>query len=157
MSQQEEFIFHGAGYNPERDHARLAGNMKRILRVLLDNPGTWFDLNNLAHELDLPHASVTACVRGLRLPKNGGHVIDSRRRKEVDPEAKGDGTWLYKLVTDPAERAAALARRDDRPKIKIKDVEKVLKDVQARRQHWDHPTAAHCAELLQNLIHSRRD
>ena len=64
----------------------------------------WCDLNEIANTLGLPHSTVTACVRGFRNDENGGHTVQTKRRKA------GKGTWLYKL--EPNTREGIMQARE---------------------------------------------
>lgn len=55
------------------------------------NKRGWWNLNHIAEALNIPHSTVTACVRGFRNLENGGHTVETRR------EVEGSGTYLYRL------------------------------------------------------------
>lgn len=90
---QQTFTFKGPLLE-ECDLPRLNTAGRKVWDIMID--GKWHNLNDVATATGQPHSSVTAFLRGLRCPENGGHTVDIAREKE------GKGTWLYRLM--PAGR-----------------------------------------------------
>ncbi len=81
--------FDGAVYEPEQDHARLAGQMLRIYGLMKD--GQWRTVQEIASLTGDPETSVSAQLRNLRKPRFGAVTVDKRTR--------GDGValWEYRV------------------------------------------------------------
>jgi len=81
-------VFHGAGYDAQKDHARLSGNLKKVHTFM--HTSLQFNrkrtLREIATHTGVPEASASACLRTLR--NQYGYVI------EKDRIGKG-GTWQY--------------------------------------------------------------
>ena len=101
-----EPTFDGITYDPEQDQSRLGRQLAATLTVMQRNDrvnttfgrGQWITLSELARqvadELDVhrvPEASVSARLRDLRKPRNGGWQVHRRRR------TIHGGTWEYRL------------------------------------------------------------
>lgn len=90
-------LFDGATVQPEHDTARLTTQLEAT-RKAMDYGGGWWTLAALAAEVqrmtgrNATEASISARLRDLRKPRNGGHQVERRRRG--DPEA---GLWEYRL------------------------------------------------------------
>lgn len=67
--------------------------------------GGWVELNELSRVLNIPHSSLSACVRAFRYDENGGHTVETKRAKD------GKGTWLYKLVPNTPDGVKAAKAR----------------------------------------------
>jgi len=80
--------FDGAVYEPERDDARLRGQLDRIFDVCRD--GRWRTLAEIAELTGAPQASVSAQLRHLRKPRFGAYDVLKRHLR--------GGTWTYKVV-----------------------------------------------------------
>lgn len=74
--QATEPVFFGAGYEPGRDKIRLTKSLQGTYDVLRDQ--NWHTLESISQATDKPEASVSANIRSLRNPKNGGYFIDRR-------------------------------------------------------------------------------
>ena len=91
----------------ESDLPRLDTQARKVWDIMAGNSYPvehtkrhgWWNLNQVAAVLGMPHSTVTACVRGFRNPENGGHMVDTRR----ETEKNNNGTWLYKLVPNTPE------------------------------------------------------
>ena len=83
--------FDGATYQAEKDQARLGAQLKRVLAVLQSND-RWWALRDIAFLTGDPEASISARLRDLRKPRNGGYEVEHRRRT--------DAQWEYKLRKD---------------------------------------------------------
>lgn len=93
--------FDGTTYDPAQDRPRLGRQLAATLTVLqrYDRHQQWLTLFELARlvadELcvrTVPEASVSARLRDLRKPRNGGWQVHRRRRVW-----HGAGTWEYRL------------------------------------------------------------
>lgn len=84
---QKEPVFFGAGYNEARDKVRLTKSLQSTYDVLKDEQ--WRTLAFISAATDKPEASVSANIRSLRNPKNGGYCIERRHA--------GDGLHEYRL------------------------------------------------------------
>ena len=80
--------FNGADYQPERDNARLTGQLRRIFECM--EFGQWRTLPEIARLTGDPEASISAQLRHLRKPRFGGH--------KVNREYISDGLYRYQLV-----------------------------------------------------------
>jgi hypothetical protein len=89
--------FDGSNYEPEFDHERLTGQLRRVWDVMSD--GRWRTLRELAEATGDPEASCSAQLRHLRKPRFGAHVIEKRSRGE-----RSIGLYEYRLAK--TERAA---------------------------------------------------
>lgn len=79
----------GAFYTPSLDEQRLTTQMERVRRELLD--GRWHTAQHVADRIHAPLTSVSAQIRNLRKPENGGYDIITRRDGDT-------GLFLYRLV-----------------------------------------------------------
>jgi hypothetical protein len=82
--------FNGADYVPERDNARLTGQLLRIWNVVCD--GEWRTLSEISQITGDPEASISAQLRHLRKPRFGGY--------EVEREHVKDGLYRYRVLTE---------------------------------------------------------
>ena len=80
--------FNGADYVPERDNARLAGQLLRVYELMADQQ--WRTLAGIARSTGDPESSISAQLRHLRKPRFGGHTVNRRY--------VGDGLYQYQLV-----------------------------------------------------------
>lgn len=85
-----ERAFGGETYDPDRDHDRLAGQLKRVLTLMSD--GNWRMLLLISDEVGGSEAAVSARLRDLRKKKYGG--------REVLREYVANGVWRYRLVAE---------------------------------------------------------
>lgn len=90
--------FDGITYDPALDRERLAPQLRAVFDVLAADPGRWWVLEAIANEcrfaLDgrrpsMP--SVSARIRDLRKPRNGGWQVERRRHPDHA------GLWQYRL------------------------------------------------------------
>lgn len=79
----------GATFDTLLDLARLNAQSRRVAELMVD--GAWRTLREVAEDTGDPEASISARLRDLRKPKNGGHTVERRRRA-------GAGTHEYRLV-----------------------------------------------------------
>lgn len=104
---QGELILKGA-YLSEADMPRLKTKARAIWDIMDDSE--WYELNEIAEQLNMPHSSVTAAVRAFRYDENGAHTVKTRRIQD------GKGTWEYQLVPNTPEGVAnAKARAKSQP------------------------------------------
>lgn len=109
-ASQQDFVFKGPKLT-EADIPRLNTKARAVWDIMAGHtyPDVhrkkygWYNLNELAVILRMPHSSLSAAVRAFRYPENGGHKVDTRR------ETEDEGTWLYKLIPNTPE-GAAMAR-----------------------------------------------
>lgn len=113
----ENLKFFGDTYDYEQDYQRLKGNVKKIYPHLLT--GEWINTNELAEKLDIPHSSLTACIRGLRHPENGRHPIVTERRGHES------GTFDVRLLLDKEERIQWHKDNPYKRKARRKDIEEI--------------------------------
>jgi hypothetical protein len=91
---QTEFRFDGDDYVPERDDARLTGQLKRIFDVMSD--WKWHTLRDISVRTNDPEASISAQLRHLRKKRFGAYTLDREyiqsglyRYRVADPEEPG--------------------------------------------------------------------
>ena len=89
--EQFDLRFDGADYKPERDDARLTGQLLRIWDCMCD--GKWRTLKEISERTGDPESSISAQLRHLRKPRFGGHTV---AREYV-------GNGLYKYQLSPKE------------------------------------------------------
>jgi hypothetical protein len=85
--RREMMRFDGADYVPERDNARLTGQLLRIWNVM--NDGRWRTLKEISALTGDPEASVSAQLRHLRKPRFGSY--------EIEREYIKNGLYRYKI------------------------------------------------------------
>ncbi len=84
----EGLRFNGPDYSPERDQARLTGQIQRIYGLMRD--GQWRTLHEIQDVTGDPEASISAQLRHLRKDRFGSYDVQKRRR--------GDrGLWEYRI------------------------------------------------------------
>lgn len=69
--------FDGATYEPGADHARLTGQLARVLDLMRD--GKWRTLGQIAEAVQGSEAGVSARLRDLRKPRFGAYMVDRER------------------------------------------------------------------------------
>lgn len=79
--------FDGATYDPDKDHARLRGQLQRVLHFMSD--GQWHTLAGIAFVVGGSEASVSARLRDLRKEQYGGRQVERQRIS--------GGLWKYRL------------------------------------------------------------
>ena len=82
--------FNGPEYEPKRDFARLAGQMKVIFDLMQD--GTFRTLGQIETATGAPQSSISAQLRHLRKEKWGSHTVN---RKHL-----GYGHYSYQLIVN---------------------------------------------------------
>lgn len=86
--------FHGATYNPARDHDRLSAQYDQVFAVMRDGKARTFSRIRLEawRKFDVLHPlpSISARLRDMRKPEFGGHTVES--------ECVRQGLWLYRLI-----------------------------------------------------------
>jgi hypothetical protein len=92
MNQQryEAGAFDGKAYEPELDFKRLKTQYKRVWELMYDRK--WRTLSEISQATGTPEASASALLRDFRKEKNGGHIVNRRRRG--DPT---QGLFEYQL------------------------------------------------------------
>lgn len=88
-------IFNGSDYVPERDNARLAGQLLRVFNAMKD--GRRRTLREIAGITGDPEASISAQLRNLRKARFGGHAIGKAHL--------GGGLYNYWLCPNPQQTA----------------------------------------------------
>jgi biotin operon repressor len=88
--------FDGETYDPEKDKARLTGQLLKVYDTMKD--GHWVTLRYVAAATGASEASVSARIRDLRKEKFGGFTVE-RKRSE-----KHKGLWHYRIkAEDPKQ------------------------------------------------------
>ena len=85
---QNKFKFDGSDYIPDRDDARLSGQILRVWECMKD--AKWRTLREISNITGDPEASISAQLRHLRKPRFGGH--------NVEKEYISSGLYRYKLL-----------------------------------------------------------
>jgi len=80
------FAFDGPDFDPERDQARLTGQMMDIFRLMKD--GRKRTVRQIAAITGHPETSISAQLRHLRKPRFGGYAVQKERVEE-------SGLWRY--------------------------------------------------------------
>jgi hypothetical protein len=93
----EEPEFYGAGFDPDKDSARLNSQQARIYNIMVDQ--NWHTLRELSEATSTPEASVSAHIRAFRRKTHGSHIVDRRRvdnyyEYRLNLEAKEDANGL---------------------------------------------------------------
>jgi hypothetical protein len=88
---QLPFRFNGPAYVPNRDDARLTGQIRDIFGLMQD--GEWRTLPDIASTTGHGEASVSAQLRHLRKPRFGGYTVDRRHVK--------NGLHEYRVSSEP--------------------------------------------------------
>jgi biotin operon repressor len=83
------YHFDGETFSPEADGARLSRQLDRVKEKM--RSGDWHTLSALAASVEASEASVSARIRDLRKPRNGGYTVLRRRVAGIP------GLWEYKL------------------------------------------------------------
>jgi hypothetical protein len=76
MFAQAELRFDGSDYVPERDDARLTGQLLRVWECVKD--GEWRTLSRISTITGDPEASISAQLRHLRKSRFGGFEVEKR-------------------------------------------------------------------------------
>jgi hypothetical protein len=74
------------------------GVVRAVLRMAARYE-TWLTLAELGRKTTYPEASISAQLRHLRKPENGGHEVEKRRRKWEETTRAGSHkkVWEYRL------------------------------------------------------------
>lgn len=80
--------FNGPDYVPERDDARLTGQLERVRNCMAD--GQWRTLADISRITNDPEASISAQLRHLRKKRFGSF--------QVSKEYLGLGLYRYRLL-----------------------------------------------------------
>lgn len=80
--------FDGDTYNAERDHDRLAKQLRAVRDLMLD--GRWRTLYGLSLQSGYPEASISARLRDLRKSVYGGYTVTRRHIAH--------GLWEYQVT-----------------------------------------------------------
>jgi uncharacterized protein (DUF2132 family) len=94
--------FNGADYDPDRDNARLTGQLRRIWEIVID--GRWYTLKDIAVRTGDPEPSISAQLRHLRKPRFGGHIVER--------EYVANGLYKYRVLLQPMEKTNDHQRQD---------------------------------------------
>lgn len=84
----DQVRFNGTDYKPERDNARLSGQILRVFNCMKD--GKWRTLNLISDITGDPEASISAQLRHLRKERFGGHTVE---REYIEK-----GLYKYRLI-----------------------------------------------------------
>jgi len=98
--------FNGADYKPDRDNARLTGQLRRIWEIVID--GCWYTLKDIAVRTGDPEPSISAQLRHLRKPRFGGYIVE---RKYI-----ANGLYQYRVLLQQTEKTND-SQRQDRPRL----------------------------------------
>ncbi len=79
--------FDGSTFVPERDGERLRSQLQRVRDLMID--GQWRTLAQIASNVGGSEAGISARLRDLRKPRNGGYTVE---RKYA-----GEGLFEYRL------------------------------------------------------------
>lgn len=90
-----KYRFDGPVYSPEKDNARLTGQIERIFSLMKD--ARWRTLEEISKATNDPPASISAQLRHLRKMRFGRHAVDKRPRGE-----RSQGLWEYRLIINNA-------------------------------------------------------
>lgn len=90
---QPELAFDGWTYDPHEDFARLKTSLEKVRWLMLKPAGKWWTLRELADQTGSSEAGVSARVRDLRKPKNGGLIVEHERMT--------GGLWQYRVAHLP--------------------------------------------------------
>ena len=85
--------FDGDDYKPERDNARLTGQLLKIWNLMID--GKFRSLPEISAEIKEPEASISAQLRHLRKKRFGAHTVERVRG--------ANSLYLYKLIVNTKE------------------------------------------------------
>jgi hypothetical protein len=96
--------FNGADYSPNRDNARLTGQLLRIWEVVID--GRWYTLKDIAVRTGDPEPSISAQLRHLRKPRFGSYIVER--------EYIANGLYQYRVLLQQTEKTND-SQRQDRP------------------------------------------
>jgi hypothetical protein len=86
--------FDGSDYVPERDHDRLARQLKEIYAVMMR--GQWRTLRELEELTGHPQASISARLRDFRKKRFGGYTVEKHYR--------GFGVFEYRVLAKPEQQ-----------------------------------------------------
>jgi DNA-binding Lrp family transcriptional regulator len=89
--------FAGSTFEPEHDEVRLTSQLQRVRALMLD--GKWRTLREIAAEVQGSEAGVSARIRDLRKPGNGGFVIERKRVGDLKA-----GLHAYRMAPAENER-----------------------------------------------------
>lgn len=81
-------VFDGATFTPELDADRLTTQLSRVKALMLD--GHWHSLAEIARRVGGSEAGVSARLRDLRKPRNGGYTVERERVQ--------DGLFEYRIA-----------------------------------------------------------
>ena len=72
-----QLAFDGSTYEPERDHERLKGQLRRVYELMRD--GRWRTLEQITDHVGGSQASVSARLRDFRKAKYGSRIVERQR------------------------------------------------------------------------------
>lgn len=101
MLNLTDIRFDGAGYVPERDKARLTGQMLKIWDCMID--GHWRSLREISIITNAPEASVSAQLRNFRKKRFGSHTVEREFIRR--------GLFKYRLIINED--------KDDRSQVQL--------------------------------------
>jgi uncharacterized protein (DUF2132 family) len=80
--------FDGPSYQPQRDQARLTGQILRVFELMKDR--RWRTLREIAQATGDPEPSISSQLRHLRKARFGSHKIERAYVR--------DGLYIYRLI-----------------------------------------------------------
>lgn len=89
--EQGKGRFDGSDYDPEKDDARLTGQILRVFNAMKD--GRWRTLGEIETLTGDPQASISAQLRHLRKSRFGAHQVDKQPRGD-----RKRGLFEYRLI-----------------------------------------------------------
>lgn len=113
---KEDPTFFGAGYNEERDKVRLTKSLQTLYDVMAAEQ--WWTLKQLSQLCGVGEASISAHIRSLRRPENGGYYIE---REHVE-------NGLHKYRLDHALPTNYEPKGKPKDIIKLEDEHKKMKE-----------------------------
>ncbi len=81
--------------SPEIDAIRLLNQLDRIRYLMFD--GEWRTLGEISSKTSVPETSVSAVLRSLRRPENGGFIVERRSRAD-----RTNARYEYRVVESAA-------------------------------------------------------
>ena len=88
MGRLSDHFFDGETFLPQRDQARLSGQLVAVESIMSDY--MWHTLKEIATRCSGSEAGVSARIRDLRKPKFGARIVKKR--------CNNNGLWEYCLL-----------------------------------------------------------
>lgn len=87
---EQQILFNGSDYIPERDNARLEKASEKIFTLMSD--GKFRTLEKISLATGSPAASVSAILRHFRKSRFGSHTVNKKYL--------GNGLYAYQLIVN---------------------------------------------------------